>query len=240
MRNEGAGVRSAEMSGSGMCGSGTSGCETEGAVRRHEVVEGAVVTAGRRMATDAREGRPAEDASSAGRGAGDVAAGAPTSGGAGDPVPSSAPLPVPVPAPVPGRALARLRAREAVRLREGAGEGSGTRDRGQERPVRLLVVPDVDDPRVRVRDGSRRSAGGPGRRRAAGRGPGARGGEGARRHRRPPRERARRDAGMATSEYAMALLAAVAFAGVLYKIVTGGAVASALQSAVEKALDAPF
>ncbi|MET7507566.1 DUF4244 domain-containing protein [Streptomyces albidoflavus] len=45
---------------------------------------------------------------------------------------------------------------------------------------------------------------------------------------------------MATSEYAMALLAAVAFAGVLYKIVTGEAVASALQSAVEKALDAPF
>ncbi|MEV0846432.1 DUF4244 domain-containing protein [Streptomyces sp. NPDC049954] len=47
---------------------------------------------------------------------------------------------------------------------------------------------------------------------------------------------AHQDAGMATAEYAMALLAAVGFAGVLYKIVTGGAVRSALEALVTKAL----
>lgn len=50
------------------------------------------------------------------------------------------------------------------------------------------------------------------------------------------RRTARQDAGMATAEYAMALLAAVGFAGVLYKIVTGGAVRSALEALVTKAL----
>ncbi|MCX3059831.1 DUF4244 domain-containing protein [Streptomyces sp. GXMU-J5] len=51
---------------------------------------------------------------------------------------------------------------------------------------------------------------------------------------------ARRDAGMVTSEYAVGLLAAVAFAGVLYKVVTSGAVQSTLQSLVSKALHASF
>ncbi|GAA3373757.1 DUF4244 domain-containing protein [Streptomyces sannanensis] len=48
------------------------------------------------------------------------------------------------------------------------------------------------------------------------------------------------DAGMTTSEYAMGTIAACAFAAVLYKVVTSGAVASALQSVIGKALDAQF
>ncbi|MDV9178949.1 DUF4244 domain-containing protein [Streptomyces sp. W16] len=52
------------------------------------------------------------------------------------------------------------------------------------------------------------------------------------------RVRARRDAGMATAEYAMGLVAAVAFAVVLYKVVTSGAVSAELQSIVKRALDA--
>lgn len=48
--------------------------------------------------------------------------------------------------------------------------------------------------------------------------------------------RERGDAGMATAEYAVALLAAVGIATALYKVVTSGAVQSALQSAVMKAL----
>ncbi|WSZ86991.1 DUF4244 domain-containing protein [Streptomyces sp. NBC_00859] len=51
---------------------------------------------------------------------------------------------------------------------------------------------------------------------------------------------ARRDAGMSTSEYAMGTIAACAFAAVLYKVVTSGPVAAALQSVVEKALHAQF
>ncbi|AWT44617.1 MULTISPECIES: DUF4244 domain-containing protein [Streptomyces] len=49
---------------------------------------------------------------------------------------------------------------------------------------------------------------------------------------------ARRDAGMATSEYAMGLLAAVGFAAVLYKVVTSGPVGEALQAVVNRALSA--
>ena len=49
---------------------------------------------------------------------------------------------------------------------------------------------------------------------------------------------ARGDAGMATAEYAMGLIAAVAFALVLYKVVTSGAVSAELQSIVKRALDA--
>ncbi|MER7188901.1 DUF4244 domain-containing protein [Streptomyces flaveolus] len=49
---------------------------------------------------------------------------------------------------------------------------------------------------------------------------------------------ARRDAGMVTSEYAMGIVAAVAFAVVLYKVVTSGAVSAELQGIVKKALDA--
>lgn len=50
----------------------------------------------------------------------------------------------------------------------------------------------------------------------------------------------RGDAGMSTSEYAMGTIAACAFAAVLYKVVTSGPVAAALQSVVEKALHAEF
>ncbi|NEC84985.1 DUF4244 domain-containing protein [Streptomyces sp. SID12501] len=48
----------------------------------------------------------------------------------------------------------------------------------------------------------------------------------------------RRDAGMVTSEYAVGIIAAVAFAAVLYKVVTSGQVSSELQAIVKKALDA--
>ncbi|EPD56395.1 MULTISPECIES: DUF4244 domain-containing protein [Streptomyces] len=49
---------------------------------------------------------------------------------------------------------------------------------------------------------------------------------------------ARRDAGMVTSEYAMGIVAAVAFAVVLYKVVTSGQVSAELQGIVKQALDA--
>lgn len=48
----------------------------------------------------------------------------------------------------------------------------------------------------------------------------------------------RDDAGMVTSEYAMGIVAAVAFAVVLYKVVTSGAVSAELQGIVKGALDA--
>ncbi|MFF0555497.1 DUF4244 domain-containing protein [Streptomyces sp. NPDC004266] len=54
------------------------------------------------------------------------------------------------------------------------------------------------------------------------------------------RTAARRDGGMTTSEYAVGTIAAAAFAAVLYKIVTSGAVSGALESVIGKALDAPF
>jgi hypothetical protein len=47
---------------------------------------------------------------------------------------------------------------------------------------------------------------------------------------------ARRDAGMVTSEYAMGLIAAVGFAGLLLKVLTSGQVQAALQGIVERAL----
>ncbi|PAZ14541.1 hypothetical protein CLM62_19145 [Streptomyces sp. SA15] len=47
----------------------------------------------------------------------------------------------------------------------------------------------------------------------------------------------RRDAGMVTSEYAMGIVAAVAFAVVLYKVVTGDQVSAELQAIVQRALD---
>lgn len=50
----------------------------------------------------------------------------------------------------------------------------------------------------------------------------------------------RGDSGMVTSEYAMGLIAAVGFAGLLYKVVTSGQVRAALQAVVEKALDVQF
>ncbi|MER5829936.1 DUF4244 domain-containing protein [Streptomyces sp. NPDC002130] len=49
---------------------------------------------------------------------------------------------------------------------------------------------------------------------------------------------ARRDAGMVTSEYAMGIVAAVAFAVVLYKVVTSGPVSAELQNIVKDALSA--
>ncbi len=58
--------------------------------------------------------------------------------------------------------------------------------------------------------------------------------------RRRIRAAAGRDAGMVTSEYAMGLIAAVGFAGLLYKVVTSGQVRAALQAIVEKALHAQF
>lgn len=48
------------------------------------------------------------------------------------------------------------------------------------------------------------------------------------------------DRGMTTSEYAVGTIAACAFAAVLYKVVTSGAVMSALQSLIKDALDAKF
>ncbi|MFF0161806.1 DUF4244 domain-containing protein [Streptomyces sp. NPDC005263] len=49
---------------------------------------------------------------------------------------------------------------------------------------------------------------------------------------------ARRDAGMVTSEYAMGIVAAVAFAVVLYKVLSSGEVSAELQGIVKRALDA--
>ncbi|MFE6620349.1 DUF4244 domain-containing protein [Streptomyces sp. NPDC057740] len=46
------------------------------------------------------------------------------------------------------------------------------------------------------------------------------------------------DAGMVTSEYAMGIVAAVAFAVVLYKVVTSGQVSAELQDIVKRALNA--
>ncbi|MEU8928264.1 DUF4244 domain-containing protein [Streptomyces sp. NPDC048409] len=48
----------------------------------------------------------------------------------------------------------------------------------------------------------------------------------------------RRDAGMVTSEYAMGIIAAVAFAAVLYAVVTSGEVSAELQDIVKRALSA--
>ncbi|MFF8942590.1 DUF4244 domain-containing protein [Streptomyces sp. NPDC014864] len=46
------------------------------------------------------------------------------------------------------------------------------------------------------------------------------------------------DAGMVTSEYAMGIIAAVAFAVLLYEVVTSGQVKSELQAIVKRALSA--
>jgi hypothetical protein len=50
------------------------------------------------------------------------------------------------------------------------------------------------------------------------------------------RERLRRDDGMTTAEYAMGIVAAVAFAGILYKVVTSGTVMTALTAIIKNAL----
>ncbi|MEU6481192.1 DUF4244 domain-containing protein [Streptomyces sp. NPDC047017] len=50
--------------------------------------------------------------------------------------------------------------------------------------------------------------------------------------------RLRRDSGMVTSEYAMGIIAAVAFAVLLYEVVTSGQVKTELQNIVKRALSA--
>ncbi|MEU9777639.1 DUF4244 domain-containing protein [Streptomyces sp. NPDC047968] len=50
----------------------------------------------------------------------------------------------------------------------------------------------------------------------------------------------RGDRGMTTSEYAMGTIAACAFAAVLYKVVTSGAVTQALEAVIGRALDVQF
>ena len=50
--------------------------------------------------------------------------------------------------------------------------------------------------------------------------------------------RMRQDAGMVTSEYAMGIIAAVAFAVLLYEVVTSGQVKAELQNIVKRALSA--
>ncbi|MFD5627113.1 DUF4244 domain-containing protein [Streptomyces sp. NPDC127072] len=47
----------------------------------------------------------------------------------------------------------------------------------------------------------------------------------------------RRDGGMVTSEYAVGIIAAVAFAAALYKVLTSGQVSAQLQGIVQRALD---
>ncbi|OIV35680.1 hypothetical protein BIV57_20295 [Mangrovactinospora gilvigrisea] len=54
------------------------------------------------------------------------------------------------------------------------------------------------------------------------------------------RARAGWDAGMTTAEYAVGTVAAVAFAAVLYKVVTSGMVADAMSGLVRRALRAGF
>jgi hypothetical protein len=50
------------------------------------------------------------------------------------------------------------------------------------------------------------------------------------------RVRSSAEAGMSTAEYAVGTVAACAFAAVLYKVVTGGSIVSALGDLVERAL----
>jgi Protein of unknown function (DUF4244) len=52
--------------------------------------------------------------------------------------------------------------------------------------------------------------------------------------------RTKGDAGMSTAEYAVGTLAAVAFAAVLYKVVTSDAVSTELAGIVQRALDISF
>lgn len=47
-----------------------------------------------------------------------------------------------------------------------------------------------------------------------------------------------RDAGMTTAEYAVGTIAACAFAAVLYQVVTGGSVITALGNLIQRALSA--
>ncbi len=49
-----------------------------------------------------------------------------------------------------------------------------------------------------------------------------------------------RDAGMSTAEYAVGTVAAVAFAGVLYAVISSPATRDIIASVVERALSVPF
>lgn len=49
-----------------------------------------------------------------------------------------------------------------------------------------------------------------------------------------------RDAGMSTAEYAVGTVAACAFAAILYKVVTSGAVTSELGKIIHRALTTSF
>jgi hypothetical protein len=51
------------------------------------------------------------------------------------------------------------------------------------------------------------------------------------------RVRARAEAGMSTAEYAVGTVAACAFAAVLYRVVTGGSIVTALGHLITKALE---
>ena len=55
--------------------------------------------------------------------------------------------------------------------------------------------------------------------------------------RRWARVRATAEAGMSTAEYAVGTVAACAFAAVLYRVVTGGSVVTALGHLVQRALE---
>jgi Protein of unknown function (DUF4244) len=57
---------------------------------------------------------------------------------------------------------------------------------------------------------------------------------------RPGARPSRRDAGMSTAEYAVGTVAAVAFAGVLYAVVSSSATRSLMVSVVQRALTLPF
>lgn len=52
--------------------------------------------------------------------------------------------------------------------------------------------------------------------------------------------RSRADAGMTTAEYAVGTVAACGFGGLLYKILTGDAVATMLRNLIERALGVAF
>lgn len=62
--------------------------------------------------------------------------------------------------------------------------------------------------------------------------------------RRPARERLRRlrdeDAGMSTVEYAIGTVAAAAFAAVLYAVLSGDSIVTALTALVQRALSVTF
>lgn len=47
-----------------------------------------------------------------------------------------------------------------------------------------------------------------------------------------------RDAGMTTAEYAVGTIAACAFAAILYQVVTGGSIITALGNLIQRALSA--